>query len=125
MLEVRQEIQGVAGARPVQGEEFESIKRNMMLGLPGRFETLASLEGAAIDLLTLRYPESYFAEYGANHGRLAAPDLDAAAKDAILPGQLVWLVIGDLAKVEPAIRGLGWGEVIRLDAEGRTGTLGN
>jgi zinc protease len=119
MLEVRQEILGVAGARPVRGEEFQSIHRNMMLSLPGRYETLAALEGAALDLVTQRYPESYFTGYGANLRRLTEADLESAGREAVRPDQVVWLVVGDLAQIEPGIRQLGWGEVIRLDANGR------
>jgi hypothetical protein len=33
-------------------------------------------------------------------------------------GQVTWLVIGDLRKIEKGVRELGWGEVLVLDAEG-------
>ena len=66
MLEVVKEIRDVAGARPVSGEEFESIMRNMTSRLPGRFETLVSLEGAAIDLVNYKLADDYWAKYGAN-----------------------------------------------------------
>ena len=35
MLEVAKELRGVAGERPVRGEEFASIMRKQTLGLPG------------------------------------------------------------------------------------------
>jgi zinc protease len=47
-------LREVAGERPVAGEEFASLMRNMTMRLPGRFETLSSLEGAALDLRQLR-----------------------------------------------------------------------
>ena len=64
IVEVKKEIEGIAGARPVSGEEFESIMRNMTLRLPGRFETLSSLEAAAIDLVNYDLPNTYWANYG-------------------------------------------------------------
>jgi zinc protease len=36
----------------------------------------------------------------------------------VRPDEVVWLVIGDLRKVEAGIRELNLGEVIRLDADG-------
>ena len=54
MIEINKEIRDVAGARPVSGEEFESILRNMTSRLPGRFETLGAIEGAAIDLVNYK-----------------------------------------------------------------------
>ena len=48
------------------GEEFQSIMRNETLGLPGRFETLDALERAAVDIVSLGYPDDYYANYAKN-----------------------------------------------------------
>jgi zinc protease len=45
--------------------------------------------------------------------------LAGAAARYVRPDEVVWLVIGDLRKVEPGIRKLGWGEVTVLDADGK------
>ena len=34
------------------------------------------------------------------------------------PGHLVWVAVGDRAKIEPGIRAPGWGEIQFLDADG-------
>ena len=41
-----------------------------------------------------------------------------AAQKFIRPGEIVWIVVGDIKTIEPGIRSLGFGEVIRLNAEG-------
>jgi len=117
--EVAQEIRGVAGERPVVGEEFASILRNVTLRLPGRFETLAALEGAALDIVRFGYPESYFADYGSRARALSEEDLARAGSEVVHPDELVWLVVGDLAKVESGIRELDLGEIVHLDADGK------
>lgn len=119
MVEVAAEIAGIAGERPVAGEEFASIMRNMTLRLAGRFETLSALESAAVDLVNYGYPPEYYYDYAANLRRLTEADLAAAAARFVAPQKLVWLVIGDLAKIEAGVRELGWGEVTRLDADGK------
>jgi zinc protease len=35
-----------------------------------------------------------------------------------MPNKLVWLVVGDLSKIEPGIRELNLGEVRQIDADG-------
>jgi zinc protease len=118
MVEVMKEIRGVAGDRPVAGEEYASIMRNMVMRLPGRFETLASLESAAIDLVNFGYPPEHFYDYAKNVGALTEKDLAVAAAKFVKPGELTWMVIGDLATIEAGVRSLGYGEVVKIDADG-------
>jgi zinc protease len=118
MIEVIKEIRDIAGGRPVTGEEFQSIMRNMTLRLPGRFETLASLEGAALNLVNYGLPDNYWAGYGASVSSLTEAQLAEAGKKFVRPDEIVWIIVGDLNKVEKGIRELGFGEVVRIDAEG-------
>jgi zinc protease len=118
IVEVTKEIGNVAGARPVSGEEFTSIMRNMTSRLAGRFETISALEAAAIAQINLNLPADYWANYSANLRSLNESQLDAAAKKFVRPGEIVWIIIGDLSKVEAGIRELNIGEVVRLDADG-------
>jgi zinc protease len=117
MIEVMKEIKGVTGDRPMAGEEFASTLRNATMRLPGRFETLTNLEGAAINVLNYGYPDDYYAKYASSARALTAESLNSAAKKVIHPDEIVWIVVGDLKKIEPGIRELGFGEVVRIEAE--------
>ncbi len=119
MREVRKEVQGVAGERPLVGAEYESIMRNMTSRLAGRFETLNALEGAALASVNLGLPEDYWSRYAANVKALTPEQLGQAAGKFIKPDEVTWIVIGDLRKVEAGIRSLGWGEVVVLDQDGK------
>ncbi len=118
IVEVTKEIANVAGTRPIAGEEFTSIMRNMTSRLAGRFETISALESAAIAQINLNLPADYWATYSQNLRSLNESQLDAAAKKFIRPGEIVWIVVGDLSKIEAGIRELNLGEVVRLDADG-------
>ncbi|MGZ8301970.1 MAG: M16 family metallopeptidase [Telluria sp.] len=118
MLEVAKEIRGVAGERPLAGEEYTSIMRNMTSRLAGRFATLSSLELAAVTSLNWGLPDDYWSKYAGNVRALSEPQLAAAARKFVRPDEVVWLVIGDLRKIEPGIRDLGWGEVTTLNPDG-------
>ncbi len=118
IIEIKKEIADVAGNRPVTGEEFDSIMRNMTLRLPGRFETLSSLEAAAIDLVNYNLPDNYWANYGTSMRGLTETQLTNAGKKFVRPDEIIWLVVGDVAKIESGIRALNYGEVVKLDADG-------
>ena len=119
IVEVVKELREVAGERPIRGEEFASIMRTQILGLPGRWATLQALENAAIQMLNYRYPDDYFSTYARRVRALGEPELAAAATRFIRPSEVVWVVVGDLARIEKGVRELNLGEVTRLDADGR------
>ena len=119
MVEVMKEIRGVAGERPLAGDEFASIRRNQLSSLGGRYETLASLVAAAQTGLSIGRDPAYYYDYATNVRALSEADLAAAAKRLVHPDELTWIVLGDAAKVEAGMRELGYGEIIRIDADGR------
>jgi zinc protease len=119
LTEVVKEVRGIAGERPIAGDEFASIMRTEALGLPGRFATLTSIENAGIDMLTYGYPPDYYSKYAQNVHALTAADLASAAKKYIHPDEMVWIVAGDLSKIERGIRELALGDVVRVNTDGQ------
>ena len=118
MVEVMKEIRGVAGERPLAGDEFASIRRNQLSSLGGRYETLASLVAAAQTGLSIGRDPAYYYDYATNVRALSEADLATAAKRLVKPDELTWIVLGDAAKVEAGMRELGYGEIVRIDADG-------
>lgn len=115
IVEVQKEIRGIAGERPITGEEFASVMRNQTLRLPGSFETLDSLTNAAIRTMTLGRSDDYYVNYAKNVRAVTEADLLSAASDVVHPDEVIWIVVGDLKKIEPGIRELSLGEIIQLD----------
>ena len=93
----------------------------MELRLPGRFETLASLENAAQDLINYGYSPAFYYDYAKTVRALSERDLAEVVSRVISPDQLIWVVVGDLAKIEAGVRALGYGDVVRLDAPANGG----
>jgi predicted Zn-dependent peptidase len=62
--------------------------------------------GMASNVLYHR-PDNYYETLASRYRALKASDLDAAAKAAIDPAKLTWVVIGDAAKVKPQLDALG------------------
>ncbi|OGT55348.1 MAG: hypothetical protein A3E01_06445 [Gammaproteobacteria bacterium RIFCSPHIGHO2_12_FULL_63_22] len=117
MVEVMKEIRGVAGERPLAGEEYDSIMRSQVARLPGRFETLDSLVAAATDFVGIGRAPDYYYDYASNLGRLSSEQLTTAGTATVKPGELTWVIVGDLQKIEAGVRELNYGEPVRIRAD--------
>lgn len=117
--EVKAEISGLDGARPVAGEEFDSVVRSQLSRLPARFETLDSLISAATQIVGYGRAPEYYYGYAQALRSLSPDDLNQAAGNLVDPERLSWVVIGDLKKIESKLRELPWTQVQVLDAEGK------
>jgi zinc protease len=118
LAEVNKELRAFLGDRPVTGEELARIQANQTLSLPGSRETLDSVGFSITDLLRNGWPDDYYDTLAGRIRALKTTDLDAAAKQVIHPDNLVWVVVGDRAKIEPGVRELGIGEIRHIDADG-------
>ena len=120
LQELVQEYANVAGVKPITAGELSDAQSNETLALPGSFETAGQLSGAYAEILQYGLPEDYYNTY-TNAVLAMTPDqANALASRIITPGRLVWVVVGDMSKVEAGVRGLNLGEVRKIDAEGKT-----
>jgi len=119
MVEVNKEIRGILGDHPVTKEELMRIQSNETLRLPGSRETIDSVGGSIINLLQFGWPDDYYETMSGKIRALKTTDLDAAARQLIHPGSMVWVVVGDRAKIEQGIRELNFGPMKFVDADGK------
>lgn len=119
MLEMRKELVGITGARPLTATEIDSAKRSDILALPGSFETIDQVASAYAGLIEVGEPDDYFNRLPAKIRSETPEQLAAAAKQLVKPDALTWVVVGDLAKIEANVRKLDLGPVQVLDADGK------
>ena len=62
--------------------------------------------------------DRYYDTYAARVRAQTVDSITAAARAAITPDRLVWVVVGDRAKIESSIRALDLGEIRLIDADG-------
>ena len=118
MIEMDKEMRGVRGARPITGEELSTAQKNQTLSLPGQWETISAVGGSLGEIVTFGLPEDYFTTYPDKVRALTVDNVTKAAQKAVHPDGLVWVVVGDRAKIEAPVRELGWGEIQLLDGDG-------
>ena len=118
MMELVKEYNNIVGGKPITSEELKDEQSNTTLGLPGNFETVQQLSGAYGNILQFGLPEDYYNTFTQKALALTPDSANEIAKKYILPDHLVWVVVGDMSKVESGIRELNLGEVHKIDADG-------
>jgi zinc protease len=118
MVELVKEYKDVTGGKPITEKELKDEQGNATLGLPGSFETVQQLAVAYRDILQYGLPEDYFNTFTQKAMSVTPESVNATAKKFILPDHLIWVVVGDMSKVEQGIRELNLGEVHKIDVDG-------
>lgn len=118
LRELAREYVDITGAQPVKAPELKQAQDNATLGLPGEFETVGQLSSAYSVILEYHLPEDYFNTFTAKALAATPAEINALAARVILPKQPVWIVVGDMSKIEAGVRALNLGEVRKIDADG-------
>jgi len=117
IVELNKELHDVSGARPIREEELTKDKANRTLRLAGSRETMGEVSDAIETIVQYRLPDDYFSIYASKVRALTTSELGMAGKFFLDPDHLVWVVVGDLSKVEAGIRELNLGTVHVVDAD--------
>jgi zinc protease len=118
LVEIRRELTEIVGARPPTVEEFARTQADRVLQLPGQWETTRAIQGSLGYLLTYGLPDGYYQTYADAIRKLTREQIVQAASKLLKPGSLVWVIVGDRAKIEKGVRELNLGELHLADADG-------
>jgi zinc protease len=116
--ELNKEFRGIVSDRPPAAAELKRAQNTMTLSLPGSRETIDALGGSILEQVQFGLADDYYDTFARKVRSLDVPSVTDAAKSTLRPDNLVWVVVGDRAKIEAPIRQLGLGEVKFLDANG-------
>lgn len=104
---MRDDMSAFLAGKGVTQEELSRTIDGAVRELPGDFETSSSVMGGMESNLLYDRPDNYYETLASRYRALTAPALDAAAKAAIDPSKLTWVVIGDASKVKAQLDALG------------------
>lgn len=119
MVEVQKELRDIARTRPATAEELGFAQDNEVLSLAGSRETAAAVLNSMAETVTYGLPDNYYETYAGKVRALKPQDIATVAEKVIHPDNLVWVVVGDRAKIEKGIKELNLGEYKVIDASGR------
>jgi zinc protease len=115
--EIQKELTAIISDKPVTTDEFNRVQKNMILQLPGMWETNSSVAGSLIEKVMFGLPDDYFKTYDTKIRNLTCDELQKLSKVVIIPDQAVYFVVGDKAKILSSLKETGY-EIIEVDADG-------
>jgi zinc protease len=119
IAEIGKELQEMIGSRPVSESELSRIKNQAILEMGGSRETMTAIGSAIADIIEYKLPDDYWDTYGEKVASLTEAQVNGAAKTLLQPHKTVWVVVGDRAAIEEAIKSLNIGPIHHVDADGR------
>jgi zinc protease len=118
LVEFRKELADLAGARPISADELELARQRKLRGYAQGFEAYGRIADQVARLWVLGQPFAELQREADATAGLTLEQVRAAASAHARPGDAIIVVVGDGAKVEPALGKLGL-PIVHLDAEGR------
>ena len=118
LVEIKREMSIIRDSKPPSAAELAQTKNRKTLSLPGRWETANAVLGSLAEMVQFGYSNDYWDTYSTNVRALKLETVSAAATAQIKPDKMIWVVVGDLEKIEAGIRALNLGDVIQVDSDG-------
>lgn len=120
MAEIQKEITGIrsGGGKPATAEELAKIQDKKTLTLPGRWETNAAVMRDLVEMVRFGIPEDYWDSYVGRVRALTLEDVGTQADRILQPDRMVWVIVGDRARIEEEVTELELGEILYIDADG-------
>jgi len=119
VIELDKELRGIVKGRPIEPAELSRAKASLTLTLPGSWETMSALAGSIGDIITYGLDDRYYDTFAEKVRGQTVEGVTTVAGEVLHPDQLVWVVVGDRAKIEPGLRELKLGEIRLIDADGK------
>jgi zinc protease len=119
MIEVAKEFGAILKDHPPTAEELAKTKKQQVLELAGTWETMGAVSGSIGEIVRFGLPDDYFDTYTERVKALELPMVANAAGKMVHLDRMIWVVVGDLAKIESGIRELGYGDIRFINADGK------
>jgi zinc protease len=118
VAEIEKELSGILKGKPVTPDELVKAQKSETLTLNGKWETMGAVNRSITELVRFQLPEDYYTTYPGKVLALTLDDVQRAAATVNHPANLVWVVVGDRAKIESGLRELNFGEIHLIDTDG-------
>lgn len=104
---MRSDIRAYVADKGTTPRELAIAAQGAARELPGSFETGDAVLDAMAKIAQYHRSDDYYVRLPARYRALGAGDLDKAAREGIDPARIVWVVVGDAAKIRPQLDSLG------------------
>ncbi len=107
LQEIFKELRAMTGARPITAKEFHEAQSGLLLGFPGRFETLAGVAGEVAEVAAEGLGSDWLTRWPAQVATVTRAQANAVAHGVAQADDYAVIVAGDRAKIEGDLKKLG------------------
>lgn len=100
-------VRGLVNDKGVTATELQQVVNANTRQLAGQFETSPAVLGALRSNALFRRPDDYWEKVADRYRAMTPAQVDAAARRSINPARIVWVVVGDAARIRGQLEGLG------------------
>jgi predicted Zn-dependent peptidase len=101
------QVSGFLGTKGLTDSELRQVINGNTRQLAGQFETSGAVLNALRSNALYKRPDNYWEVISDRYRGMTISTIDQAARKVIDPRKIVWVVVGDAAKVRPQLNGLG------------------
>jgi zinc protease len=105
--------------RPVTEQELDDAKATLVRGYAQRFETMAQVVSEIVGIEGFELTLEELTRYVPGIQEVSMSQVEEVARKVLRTEELVLVVVGDGAQVEPAVRSLDLGQLIQVDSDGK------
>lgn len=115
--EIQKELSAINSDKLITAEEFNRVQENMVLQLPGMWETNSSVSNSLAEKVRFGLGDDYFKTYDAKVRKLTRDEIQQLSTQIIKPDQVNWFVVGDKSKIIDSLKETGY-EIIEVNTDG-------
>lgn len=97
---------------PLTEDELDRVTQGLVRGLPGQFERIGNMAGAAAEIFAYNLPLDHYAQLADRMRKVSADQARAAAKKHLKAGVMQVLLVGDAKTVVPALKAEGFKNIV-------------
>jgi zinc protease len=117
LKELRSELQGILADRPVTEDELTFFRSFRVNAFQGEYETAGELLGSLAEMWLYDLPSDWLESYVPSIEATSLPQIQQALSTHLQTDRVSYVVVGDLAVIEPDLQTLGM-PIVRLDRDG-------
>ena len=111
IAELKRELSAFLSSAPARSDELQRVKFDNVRSLPGQFETSGAVMGSLLSSSRFNRPLNYPETLPEKYDALTVAEANAAAREVIKADRLIWVIIGDAAKIRDEVEAAGIGAV--------------
>ncbi|MGN6692511.1 MAG: M16 family metallopeptidase [Sphingopyxis sp.] len=118
MAEILRILEDAAGRAPLNKMELDTAKESLRLGLGSEWSSAGGILSYLEDQAVADAPDNFYSRYADTIAETTLAQVNQIGADILRGKPLLWVVSGDLSKIESKVRALGVGDVRVLDSRG-------